>query len=155
GLAVVGTVSVWKLRKRLDRLYSDRDYRYFELVLLFLLVFTATSLIAFPPYDQYFITPLVPFFIPFLAEALRVSMLNGKKVIFVLAALAPILFAYGLRREVWEYSRNPEWKMSSYRRVSAAVESNSRSNDLVLSLFPGYVFESRRQYFPGLEDQFS
>jgi dolichyl-phosphate-mannose-protein mannosyltransferase len=155
GLTVVGIVSVWKLRKRLDRLYSDQDYRYFELVLLFLLVFTATSLIAFPPYDQYFITPLVPFFIPFLTEALRASIAHRKEILYVLAALVPLLFAYGLRREVWEYSRNPEWKMSSYQKVTAAVESNSSAGDVVVSLFPGYVFESGRQYFPSLEDQFS
>ena len=155
GLAVAGIVSVLKLRKRLDCLYSDHDYRYFELVLLLLLVFTGTSLIAFPPYDQYFITPLVPFFVPFLAEALRVAMSHRKRLLYLLAAVVPLLFAYGLRREVWEYSRNPEWKMRSYRKVQAAVESNSSGDDVVLSLFPGYVFESGRRYFPGLEDQFS
>jgi len=155
GLAVAGIVSVRKSRKRLDCLYSDHDYRYFELVLLLLMVFTATSMIAFPPYDQYFITPLVPFFVPFLAEALRVAMSRRKRLLYLLAAVVPLLFAYGLRREVWEYSRNPEWKMSSYRKVQAAVESNSGGNDVVLSLFPGYVFESGRRYFSGLEDQFS
>jgi hypothetical protein len=154
-LAFAGVVSVWKLRKRRDVLYSDYQYRYFEIVLLLLLVFAATSLLAFPPYDQYFITPLVPFFIPFLAEALRTTIARRKKIIFVFATLAPILFAYGLRREVWEYSRNPEWKMNSYRKVTAAVESNSSASDVVLSLFPGYVFESGRQYLPGLEDQFT
>jgi Dolichyl-phosphate-mannose-protein mannosyltransferase len=154
-LAVVGIVSVWKSRKRVDRSYSEAGYRHFELVFVLMLVFTATSMIAFPPYDQYFITPLVPFFVPFLAEALRTTIARRKKIIFVLGALAPILFAYGLRREVWEYSRNPEWKMNSYRKVTAAVESNSSASDVVLSLFPGYVFESGRQYLPGLEDQFT
>ena len=155
GLAVAGIVSVWKLRKRHDRLYSDQDYRYFELTLSLTFVFVATSLIAFPPYDQYFIAPLVPFFIPFLAEALRTATSPGKRIIYVLAALVPLLLAYGLHREVWEYSRNPEWKMSSYRTITAAVKSSSNPGDVVLSLFPGYVFESGRQYFPALEDQFT
>jgi hypothetical protein len=154
-LAGAGVVSAWKLHKRHDVLYTDHDYRYFEVVFLLLLVFAATSLIPFPPYDQYFVTPLVPFFIPFLAEVFRTTMAHGKKIIFVLAALAPVLFAYGLRREVWEYSRNPEWKVSSCLKVTAAVKSNSSPSDVVLSLFPGYVFESGRQYFPGLEDQFT
>jgi hypothetical protein len=155
GLAVAGIVSIWKLRKRLDCLYSDYDYRYFELVLLLLIVFTATSMIAFPPYDQYFITPLVPFFVPFLSEALRVGVSYRRRLLYLVAAGVPLLFAYGLRREVWEYSRNPEWKMSSYREVQRTVESKTGGNDVVLSLFPGYVFESGRRYFPGLEDQFS
>ena len=73
----------------------------------------------------------------------------------MLAALVPLLLAYGLHREVWEYSRNPEWKMSSYRTITAAVKSSSNPGDVVLSLFPGYVFESGRQYFPALEDQFT
>jgi Dolichyl-phosphate-mannose-protein mannosyltransferase len=154
-LASAGIVSVCRLRKRRNLSYTNHDYSYFELVALLLLVFAATSLIAFPPYDQYFVTPLVPFFIPFLAEVFRTTIAHRKNIIFVLAALAPVLFAYGLRREVWEYSRNPEWKVSSYHKVTAAVKFNSNPTDVVLSLFPGYVFESGRQYFPGLEDQFT
>lgn len=154
-LGLAGAVSLWRLHRRHEASCAPEEYRFFEVAFLVLLVYTAEALVPFPPYDQYFISPLVPFLIPFVAEGWRAVFQSGRKWVVTLAVLAPVLFVFGIRREAWEYSRNPMWRVSSYHKVTAAIETNSQPEDVVLSLFPGYVFESGRRYFPGLEDQFS
>ena len=69
--------------------------------------------------------------------------------------LAPILFFYGLKREAAEYAPAPNQQISSFRRVTEVLEANSQEKDVVLSIWPGYVFEAGRQYFPGSENQFN
>jgi hypothetical protein len=154
-LSVAGAVSLWRLHRRQRALYSQEDHHLFEIALLMPLVYSAVALVPFPPYDQYFVSPLVPFLIPYLAEGWRIIFQSGRKWVVTLAVLAPLLFVFGIRREAWEYSRNPMWRISSYEKVTAAIESKSRPEDVVLSLFPGYVFESGRRYFPNMEDQFT
>src|SRR5262249_36882507 len=50
-LAIVGGVSLLKLRKSKDSLYSNEDYQYLQLTLVLLIAYTATALIPFPPYE--------------------------------------------------------------------------------------------------------
>ena len=60
-MAVVGGVSLLKLRKNKQGPYTGEDFLYFQLAFLMLVVYTAVALTPFPPYDQYFDSPLVPF----------------------------------------------------------------------------------------------
>ncbi|MGA2722782.1 MAG: glycosyltransferase family 39 protein [Bryobacteraceae bacterium] len=154
-LAVIGGVSLWKLRRKLEAPYDHQDYEYFELAFLMLLAYMVTSWIPYPVYDQYFTSPLIPFLVAFLAEGFRVMWRFGAKTFVLLAVLAPILFFQGLRLEVQEYSQMPSMQLASYRRVAQVIEDNSSSTDVVLSIWPGYVFESGRRYFPGSENHFN
>ncbi len=157
-LAITGILSLLKLRRQLEGLsaspYTESDYVYFQLALLMWVVYLTTVLVPFPPYDQHFVSPLVPLMIPFVAEGLRVTFRAGRKRVIALALAAPILFAVEIGKESTRSSRHPLWQLSSYREVSKIVESNTSPDDVVLSFWPGYVFESGRRYFPGLEDHF-
>ena len=72
----------------------------------------------------------------------------------LLAVIAPILFLHGIKREAAEYAPTPNLQLSSFRNVTEVLEANSREDDVVLSIWPGYVFEAGRRYFPGSENQF-
>jgi len=154
-LAIVGGVSLWRLFKKREGPYSAQDYDYFWLALVMLVVYTITSVIPFPVYDQYFTSPLLPFLVVFVAEGLRVILQLGRSSVIVLAILIPSLFYPGLKVEIEEYSSPPAMRLSSYRKVAEIIEANSRASDEVLSIWPGYVFESGRQYFPGSENHFN
>ncbi len=154
-LALLGGLSLLRLRKKQEGPYTAQDYLYFDLAFGMLLVYAATALVPFPPFDQYFTSPLVPFLVPFIVEGLRVTLGYGRKWAAVLAVAAPVLCFAEIHRTSAEYSSAPLLQLSSYRKVTQAIEANSRADDVVLSFWPGYVFESGRQYFPGLENQFN
>ena len=151
-IGTIGILSVLRLRKKQSPPYDGDDYRYFEIAFLMLLVYTATVLIPFPPFDQHFTSPLVPLLIPFIVEGLRVIFESKRRWIAPLVFATPILALAGIGRDAWEYSRDPEWQLSSYQEVASIIERNSSRDDVVLSLWPGYVFESGRRYFPSLEN---
>ena len=157
-LAFVGIISVRRLRRQADSFrgvpYSESDYRYFQIALLMLMAYSLTVLLPFPPYDQHFVSPLVPLLIPFVAEGLRVSFQAGRKRIIALAVAAPVLFAIEIGKETARHSWHPVWQLSTYREVTKVVENNTFADDTVMSFWPGFVFESGRQYFPGMEDHF-
>jgi len=157
-LAITGIVSLLRLRRQPEGLsgspYTQSDYLYFQLALLMFVVYFATVLLPFPPYDQHFVSPFVPLTIPFVAEGLRVIFRTGRKRVFALALATPILFAVEIGKESARNSWHSVWQLSSYREVSKLIESNSRPDEVVLSFWPGYIFESGRRYFPGMEDHF-
>ena len=157
-LAVIGIRSIFKMRSassgREPGPYSDSDYRYFELAFLMLAVYFVTVLTPFPPYDQHFVSPLVPLLIPFVAEGLRVTFQVGGRRVIALALAAPLLFAVETGRETRQNSGHPVWQLSCYREVTKIVEENSRPDEIVMSFWPGFVFESGRRYVPGLENHF-
>jgi Dolichyl-phosphate-mannose-protein mannosyltransferase len=151
-IGTIGILSILRLRKKQSLPYDGADYCYFEIVFLMLLFYTATALIPFPPFDQHFTSPLVPMLIPFIMEGLRVIFESRRRWVAPLIFATPILALAGIGRDAWEYSRDPEWQLSSYKEVASTIERNSGPDDVVLSLWPGYVFESGRRYFPGLEN---
>jgi len=157
-LAIIGILSLRKLRRQSSGSnvgpYTESDYLYFQLALLMLVTYLLTALSLFPPFDQHFDCPLVPLTIPFVAEGLRVMFRAGRKRVIALALVATILFAVEIGKESTRHSWHSLWQLSCYREVSKIVESNSRPDDVVLSFWPGFVFESGRRYFPGLEDHF-
>jgi hypothetical protein len=154
-LAIVGGFSLWKHFRKGEAPYATQDYDHFKLALIMLVVYTITSVIPYPVYDQYFTSPLLPFLVVFVAEGLRVILRLGKSGAVVLAIAIPFLFYSGIKGEIEEYSSPPAMRLSSYRKVAEVIEANSSANDVVLSFWPGYVFESGRQYFPGSENHFN
>lgn len=155
-LAVVGVCNLMRMRRRgtVASPYAESDYRYFYLALFMTVVYTLTLLSPFPPYDQHFVSPFVPLLIPFVAEGLRVTFLAGRKRLLALAVAVPILFAVELGKETARNSWHPVWQLSNYGEITSVVEENSYPDEIVLSFWPGFVFESGRRYFPGLEDHF-
>src|SRR5208337_4725652 len=144
-LAVVGGVSLLKLRKKQESPYTSQDYLFFQLAFLMLLLYLVTigmSLIPAP--DQYFNSPLVPFLIPFIAEGLRVTFGSGTTWMVALAIMAPIFFVHEVNTGATEWAGYPWAPLASYRRVTHTIEANSNADDVVLSLWPGYVFEAGR-----------
>ena len=155
-LAVIGGLSLPKLRRTSTGLYSDNDYRFFQLTLLMLLVYLATiAMSLIPAPDQYFNSPLLPFLIPFMAAGLYVAFRSSTKWLVALAIMLPIASFHEIKVGAVEWAGYPWAPLSSYGRVTQAIEANSNADDVVLSLWPGYVFESGRQYFPGAEDHFN
>jgi hypothetical protein len=157
-LAIIGILNLRGLRGRAEASslgpYTKSDYRYFRLAFLMLFVYSLTVLLPFPPYDQHFVSPLVPFLIPFVAEGLRVTFQSGRKRIIALIMIAPLLFAFEIGRETARNSWHAVWQLSTYDEVTKVVEANSSPDEEVISFWPGFVFESGRRYFPGLEDHF-
>lgn len=153
-LSLSGGMSLWKLRKNQDGLYSESDYLFFEIAFLMLVAYTVVALTPFPPYDQYFDSPLLPFLVPFLAEGLRLMSRVGKKPMIALGLVAVILFAVEIGMETSTQSWHPIWQLANYDKVTRLIEANSRPDEVVLSFWPGYVFSSGRRYFPGLENHF-
>ena len=155
-LAVVGGLSLLKLRKSQAAPYSSKDYLFFQLTFLMLLVYLATiGMSLIPPPDQYFNSPLLPFLVPFMAEGLRVAFRSSAKWVVALAIMLPIFSFYEISAGAKAWAGYPWAPLSSYRRVTQVIEANSKADDVVLSLWPGYVFESGRRYFPGAEDHFN
>ena len=155
-LALLGLLSLLRLRGGEHGPYNRKDYLFLQLALLMLVVYVATASIPFPVFDQYFTSPLLPFLVFFIAEGLRRCLLRFRMVILlVLVIMLPLLFLQGIKGESAEYAFTRNLQMDSFREVTKAVEANSREDDVVLSIWPGYVFESGRRYFPGSENQFN
>jgi hypothetical protein len=155
-LALIGGLSLLSVDTRMTiPQYTTQNYEYLRLVGLMLAVYVVTALMPFPPYDQYFDSPLVPFLLPFVALGLNVILRPGKKWVFLIPVIAAILFCIEIGRETPENWWDGARQLPNYQAVTEAIEANSKSREVVLSFWPGFVFESGRQYFPGLEDQFT
>jgi hypothetical protein len=154
-LALLGGFSLLKLRKTKDGTCTRQDFQYFQLAFLMMAVYAATSLIPLPMFAQYFDSPVLPFLVFFIAEGLRViHRAYGKWAVVSLCILAAVLSWRGVRVEAGEFSALPRLQLPSYREVAEAIRANSSVNAVVLSFWPGYVFESGRQCFPGAENEF-
>jgi hypothetical protein len=153
-LAMVGWRSLKKLRGSHAGIYTPEEYSYFRLAFVMAATYTATALTVFPPFDQYFESPLLPLLIPFLAEGLRVVLVSKKNWAIALALIVPLAFWFELSVDAIVGPAGP-YPLSSFREVSGAIRAHSAPDDVVLSFWPGYVFESGRRYFPGMEDQFA
>jgi hypothetical protein len=153
-LAVLGIISLVELRKKKDRPYTRGDYQFLFLVLLMMAAYIAVSLVPLPTFAQYLDAPLLPFLIFFIAEGLRVSYRVSWKWAVVFLIVAPVLCVRGVRTEVGEFSAEPRLQLASYRKVANIIRQNSAPDAIVLSVWPGYVFESGRRCFPGGENEF-
>ena len=150
----IGGLSLVMLRKKQPALYTDKDYLYFQMAFLMLIVYTVTALIPFPPFDQYFTSPLVPFLLPFVAVGLRATLMSWRGWVALSVLTVPLLFTGEISGETSTNPLDLWWEISSYREVVDTIKANSSPDDIVLSFWPGYVFGSGRRYFPGMEDHF-
>jgi 4-amino-4-deoxy-L-arabinose transferase-like glycosyltransferase len=153
-LAFVGILSFLRLRKSKDGTLTPQDYQYLLLAFLMMLVYTATSLIPVPTWVQYFDSPLLVFLVFFIAEGLRVAYQATGKWAVLFVVLVPILCWGGIRDEAGEFTSERRLHLSSYHQVADIVRANSAPDATVLSVWPGYVFESGRRCFPGAENEF-
>jgi hypothetical protein len=154
-VSILGGLSLRKMDKSEEGLYREPDYLYFQVALLMLVTYTVVALIPFPPYDQFFDGPLLPFLVPFVAAGLRIIWRAGKKRTIALGLVGLFLFVIEIGAETATESREPVWQVANYEKVTRLIEANSRPDEVVLSFWPGYIFESGRQYFPGLENNFA
>jgi len=122
------------------------------------LVHTVACMFPDPVYEQYFTGPLTPLLAPLavagmarLVELLRrpVPVLAG------LLGLAAALSFFDLQVRKTGMDWKEVWSFEHLAKVSAAIEAHSRPEDPVVALWPGYVFESGRNYLAGLENHFA
>jgi hypothetical protein len=152
-LALLGIISLLELRKKKTGPYTNQDFQFLLLAFLMMVVYSATALMPLPVWAQYYDAPLLPFLIFFMAEGLRVAFQVSWKWAVVVAILTPILCRQGVRVEEGE-SEVSRLELSSYRQVAQIVRANTGPDSVVLSIWPGYVFESGRKCFPGGENEF-
>jgi len=153
-LAMLGIISFLELRKKKNGPYTRQDHQFFQLAFLMMVVYSATALIPLPTWAQYYDGPLLPFLIFFILEGLRVAFQVSWKWAVVFAILAPVLCWRDVRFEVNEFSFRRRLHLRSYQQVAEIVRANSGPDATVLSIWPGYVFESGRRCFPGAENEF-
>jgi hypothetical protein len=154
-LAAIGAISLWRLRGKSGSLYTSKDYIYCTLAILMFAVYSATALVPYPVFNQYFTSPLIPFLVCFMAEGLRITLNRTGKAASVLLIVIPVLFLHGLRGEILLYSGSPQNQLAFYRKVARAIEAGSRPDAVVISLWPGFLLDSGRRYYPGSDDHFN
>ena len=154
-IAAIG-YTVWrKLRRLPESPYSTPHDQFLQFTFVAFIVYVLSALAPFPPYEQYFDSPLVPFLIPFVVEGLRNAFSRPAKKLLLLPAAAFFLCWVETPRESAWNSNSPDWKMTAYGEVSHVIANNSNPHDTIISFWPGYVFESGRNYWLGLEDNFT
>ncbi|MEN6450411.1 MAG: hypothetical protein ABFC96_07970 [Thermoguttaceae bacterium] len=141
-------------------------------------VFALGAATPYPLNAHYFTGTLAPFLLPAAALGIATIGRRGLAVIggllvvssLVMVSTSPFLAkarlrlldmasvyasneqAAGGRRAA--ASARSEKSMASFDAISRYVASATEPNDVVLSFWPGYVYQSRRQFFPGLENDF-
>ncbi|MDQ1459696.1 MAG: hypothetical protein QOI08_1180 [Actinomycetota bacterium] len=115
-----------------------------------------TNLLPTPSYAQYFVT-----LIPFLAVAtielvqlLDISARVREQRFLAIAALILVVPA------AWSFhvvtsADSTELRISDARAVARAVDRVAHRDEVVLSFWPGFIYESHVRQFPGLESDFA
>jgi hypothetical protein len=119
---------------------------------------TVACLFPDPVYEQYFTGPLAPMLAPLaVAGLVRLTGLLKRTgpVLAGVLTLAVALSAVDLQVRKTGMDWNEVWSFEHLGKVTTALEARSGPDDLVLAFWPGYVFESNRQYLPGLENHFA
>ncbi len=76
-------------------------------------------------------------------------------VVTVVLCLAAVLSAVDLQVRKTGMDWKEVWSFEHLAKVSAAIEGRTEPEDMVMAFWPGYVFETGRQYLPGLENHFA
>ena len=69
--------------------------------------------------------------------------------------LAAVLSVVDLQVRKTGMDWNEVWSFEHLAKVSAGIEAHSEPGDMVMAFWPGYVFETGRQFLPVLENQFT
>jgi small basic protein len=133
------------------------------------LVLGLICLLPTPSYVQYF-SVTVPFLILFVVCSLSklLGTLRGrtqKRYLFVICGSALLMFMVSA---ISDYRRflitgdqvtgvggpagAASWRISSIVAVSRAIDEQARPAERVMSLWPGYIFQSKVEPWPGLEN---
>ena len=139
-----------------------------RLALALALVLSLFCLLPTPPLIQYYCV-VVPFFLFFIVSSLNrwLDTLPIAPRRILLGACSILLVAF-LASAVPDYQRflntgnevigvfnvrwAPNWRISSITAVSRAIDRLTRPGERVLSLWPGFLFESHARPVPGLEN---
>ncbi len=134
---------------------AGAERRFLTVVGSATLVFVLVCLAPDPVYAQYFGAPLASLGLPLILAALlaiggarpgRRALLAGGLVVLG----AGVLFAGRPGMD-----DDPTWSFGTYHAVAAEIRAHSEPDDVVFSLWPGYVFESGRRFQPGFENHFA
>lgn len=139
----------------LARRTAGAERRFLTVVGAATLAYVLVCLAPDPVYAQYFGAPLASLGLPLIVVALvascgararRRALLAG-----VLAVLGAVVF-FVMRPGM---DRGWTWTFTAYEQVVAEIRELSEPDDVVFSLWPGYVFESGRRFLPGWENHFA
>jgi hypothetical protein len=122
------------------------------------LVHVATCLLPDPAHEQYFTGPLTPLMAPAAVAGLawltgrvrRPGPLVAGAVVLMIALGALDLGVRGTGMDMKE-----TWSFEHLARVKQSIQKRSRAGDPVLAFWSGYVFESGREFVPGMENHFA
>lgn len=127
------------------------------------------SLLPTPTFVQYFCVT-IPFFIVFIVcsmSRLLDSLTDGadRRRMLVLCTAALLIFVMAAAPDysrflmtgnhvigVWGQERARNWRISDITAVSEAIDKKIHPAEAVLSLWPGYIFQSKAQPYAGLEN---
>jgi hypothetical protein len=151
-LAIAGT---WAILKR--KITLSDEMRTFAYILITCAgVFLITSMTPFPLYQQYFTSPLVPFLFPLAAFGLvwlseTFTPWSLAAILFVLIPILPM----NLHAENQRNSRGGMWRPQTTVAVARMIAANTPKDAKVLAFWPGYIYESGRKHYPGMENHFA
>ena len=151
-LAVIGWSSLIKPRANGNDVQPD-----FQIILMAAVgVFLLTNLLPDPVHFQYLTGTMGPLLLPGMVLGLgTISRRLPKVPILLIILLAAPLAWNALFVQKDGINPEHEWTWRSYERVCSLIEARTEPNDLVASFWPGYVFETGRQYLPGMENHFA
>jgi hypothetical protein len=147
-LAIVGT---WNLARKKD----PQQTAFLVFAGGGFLVHTLASLVPFPSHEQYFTAPLAPLLAP-LALAGIVALakrLPGPMVWLVMVAgLSLSVVDLAVRHTGMDMAEH--WSLQHLEKVTRGIEAETEPDDVVLAFWPGYTFESGRQFITGTDNHF-
>jgi hypothetical protein len=130
-----------------------RDRKRLPMSVAIAAVLGVTNLLPTPTHAQYFVT-LVPFLVVAaieLAEHRRLlTWLLDARVLVAAAVLLVLPALVSLHGDIAPSTLRP----SEIRAISRAVDRRTRPGEVVLSFWPGYIYESHVRQLPGLESDF-
>jgi hypothetical protein len=121
-------------------------------------IYVITSLFPDPAYEQYFTGPLTPLMAPASVAGLAwlADRMKGWKPVMVGAlGLMVVLSAIDLGVRGTGMDFKETWSFEHLARVKESIRKHSKPGEPVLAFWSGYVFESGREFVPGMENHFA
>jgi hypothetical protein len=115
-----------------------------------------TNLLPTPSYAQYFVT-LIPFLAVATIELIQLLDLGARvrETRFLAIAALVVIVPAAWSFHVVTTADATELQISDARAVSRAVDRVARKDEVVMSFWPGFIYESDVRQFPGLESDFA
>jgi len=135
-------------------LFSRKPEKLFSFrFLLFIIsgIFIISSSYPFPLFEQYYLAALAPFLFPFVSSGVSVIHRHIHKFAWLLLFIAILISIKEVQKESFRHPQNSVWTLKTYQSVSQYIVQNTKPDDIVLSFWTGYIYESGRQYLPKFE----